>query len=411
MNHRFQKYRLFLSAYVIVSLIAGIGFSGCATTGRGNARRSGEPGWWPPARRHDFQYLYFGAKGESATSLEAGRRNALRSIQTQIARYIISEVHVVETDAVSRVSVESTIALREVEIFAEHQARSGGQWNVWMYGRFPRPEYDRIRERIEAGQRLGEDWRAAQSAVNRQQNVEAERLLLSIIETYDGALLPSFALEEVKLQLAGLYAKQERTLRSRQWATDVTKTTTCPEWRGRAEAFVARLPPLSLKDAFDGQTVAIYACVRKDGRLSMCPDILNALNARLAQYDVRTLAIEELVANGQKAFDGETIKSIAAAAGSRDADAVIVALFDIDSAKTGTKIDIPGSDAQMDAHDARLVYWVARAADGEVLASDTTIGFSNRPAALVRTILTHQRHLPAHVPAIAEALLEYNLFE
>lgn len=374
---------------------------GCTTLGTGPEI----PAWWLDPQQHGPHHLYFKAIGESSESLEAARQNALRSIQAQIAKYIFAEVRVSETDNhTAHTSIESAIEVREVEVFKEDQARSGNRWIVWMLGRYPRPEYDRIRQRLEIGVELDEQWRKAQSAANRQQTAEAESAFLNIIQSYDKALRTSFELEAVKLELAALYLKQGRGLKARQWITDVQKTAVQTAWRERANVLASQLPPVSLKDAFEGQTVGVYCFTRKDGQLSMNPDLIQELNARLAKDGVRTVAVRELVQTGCNAIDDSAIKRIAATAHNQKADVLLLVLCDIDSAKTGKKVNIPGSTAQADAYDARLTYWVIRTVDSRVLASDSTVGFSNTPAGMLNTILTHRRHLPGYAPVIAEGL-------
>lgn len=391
-----------LAAHVIALsiLLCGLALSGCATVGTGPAA----PTWWFNPQQHGPEYLYFKAKGESGQSLEQARQNALKSVQAQIAKYIVAEVRVLETDSTSRVSIESAIELREVEAFTEDQARSSSGWVVWMLGRYPRSEYDRIRERLAIGAELEARWRKAQSAVNRQQTTAAEGLLLGIIRSYDKALRASFELEAVKLELAALYLKQNRGLKARQWITDVQKTTVQPQWRSRADVLAGRLPPVSLRDAFDGQTVGVYCCTCKDGQVSINLDLTQELNARLARDTIRTTAARELVRTARNVIDDAAIERIAAVLGAQKADAGLVVLLDIDSTKTGSKVNIPGSTAKAAAYDARLTYWVVRVDDGLVLASDSTVGLSEAPAGMLNTILTHRRHLPKHAPAIAEGL-------
>ncbi len=363
------------------------------------------PAWWHNPQKHGPRHLYFKAKGESNDSLETARRNAIRSVQTQIAQYIFAEVHVSETDnKSSQTTIKSAIEVREVEAFKEDQARSGGRWIIWMLGRYPRSEYERIRQRLETAMELDQEWRKAQSAVNRQQTTEAERLLLYIIRSYDKALRTSFELEAVKLELAALYLKQDRGLKARQWITDVQKTTMRSKWRQRADVLASQLPPVTLKDAFDEQTVGILYYTRKDGQVSLNLDLLQELNSRLSKDGIRTVTAHEVINKGQKAFDNSAIKHIAATMRTKKANVCLLILCAVDSSKTGEKIDIPGSTSQIDAYDARMTYWVIRTLDSRVLASNSTIGFSNTTIGMLNTILTHRRHLPSYAPSIAEGL-------
>lgn len=400
-RHQHTWECLGVRSHVLCLPIILLALTGCATIGI----RPDTPAWWLDPQQHGPRHLYFKAKGESNESLEDARQNALRSIQAQIAKYIFAEVRVSETDNnTAHTSIESAIEVREVEAFKEDQARSGSRWVVWMLGRYPRSEYDRIRQRLEIGVELDEQWRKAQSAANRQQTTEAERALLGIIQSYDKALRTSFELEAVKLELAALYLKQNRGLKARQWIADVQKTTVQTEWRKRADVLASQLPPVSLRDAFEGQSVGIYCCTRKDGQLSMNLDLIQELTARLAKDGIQTVAVRELVQTGRNAIDDSAIKRIAATVHNQKADVLLLVLCDIDSTKTGKKVDIPGSTAQTGAYDARLTYWVIRTLNSRVLASDSTVGFSGTPAGMLNIILTHRRHLPGYAPAIAEGL-------
>lgn len=374
---------------------------GCATL----SPTDETPGWFKPENRrsHDAQHLYFTAK-ESARSLDQARQGTLTSIRGEIAKYIFSEVRVSESDRASRVSIESAVELREVETFAEHHARVGGQWIVWMVGRYPRSEYDRIQERLVAGVTLEAKWREAQSAINRQQFDNGERLLIEIIHSYDKALRVPFELEATKLELASLYLKQGRGLRARQWITDVQKTTTLPTWRSRADVLGGQVPPVSLCDAFDGQMVGIYCGRRADGVLLFDTALAQALNTRLVQQGVRTVLARGSELADIQIIDAEAARRVAGKFRSVSADVLFLLMLDIDSSRTGAKINIPGSSSQTDALDARLTYWIIGVSDGQILVSDTTRGFSHLPEGMLNTVLTHRRHLPSHASAIAEGL-------
>ncbi len=273
-----------------------------------------------------------------------------------------------------------------------------------MLGRYPRSEYNRIRERLEIGIRLESQWREAQSAANRQQIAAEEGLLLGIVQSYDEALRTSFALEAVKLELAGLYLKQNRGLKARQWIVDVKKSTLDRDWRSRAEELAGQLPAFSLKDAFEGRTAGIYCCVREDGKFAIDSRLTQELNVRLVKAGVRTVALHDLIQTGRDGFDDAAMKRIAAVFMSQKADAALVILLDIDASKTGEQVEIPGTVDTADALDAKLSYFVIRVSDGLVLASDSTEGLSNARTGMLNTILTHRRHLPSHAPAIADGL-------
>jgi hypothetical protein len=349
LHARFFSYIFFPVLTVSLGLLV---LCGCTTSGA----TIGEPPWWLDPQQHGAQHLYFKAKGESRGSLEAARQKALVSIQAQIAKYIFTEIRLLETDTTSRVSIESAIEVREVEAFKEDQARSGSHWIVWMLGRYPRSEYDRIRHRLEIGMKLDEQWRKAQSAANRQQTTEAESLLLGVIESYDKALRTSFELEAVKLELAALYLKQNSGLKARQWITDVQKSTVQQEWRKRADVLASQMPPFTLKDAFEGQTVGVYCCSRKDGQLSVNVGLLQQLNARLTSDGIRTVAVREFIQTDSNVIDDTAITRIVAVVGEQKAAVVFLALCEIDSNKSDGKVGILGTTVQTVAYDAKLTY-------------------------------------------------------
>lgn len=376
------------------------GLLGCATTGS----HSSEPAWWADPQKHGSQYLFFKAKGESTRSLEAARQDAFRSIQSQIAQYVLAEVRVASaTD--NATSVESAVALREVESFREDEGREGGRYVVWMLGRYPRAEYDRIRERLKLGIELEEKWRKAQSAVNRQEYIAAEPILVDIVGTYDKALRTSFEVEAAKLKLAELYLKQNRGLKARQWIEDVINSATDPSGRKRALALKAQLPPVSLRDAFEGRRLVIVCQTLRDGKAAQGIPLNQELNTRLARESIATVMMPESAQTTPPVVDLAYIRLLAATAKTAGADALLLIRMDIDSSKTGRTFTVPGSDARSEMLDAKLTYWIVRAHDGHVLASDSTTGYSRNPVALLHTILTHRRHLPAHAPAIIEGLL------
>lgn len=377
--------------------------SGCATL----TPRNETPGWFTSPRRHDSSHLYFPAKSEGAPSIQQARLDALTSIKTQIAKYIYSEVRVGEGDHISGSPIMGSVDLHEVEPFAVHHARVAGQWTVWMLGRYPRSEYERIRDRLEVGVALETKWREAQSAINRQQFKEGERLLSEILDSYDKALRVSFNLEAVKLELAQIYLNQNRGLRARQWIADVQKTSPLAAWRSKADLLAGQVPPVSLGDAFDGQTVGIYSATKKDGPVTFDSGLAQELSARLAQHGIQTVLPQQSVIGSKQIIDTEATERVVSMLQSLSADVVILLLLEVDSSKTGKKVRIPGSTSYVNELDARLTYWIIRASDGLLLASDSTSGFSHSPRRLLTTVLTHRRHLPQHAPAIAEGLGVY----
>ena len=364
------------------------------------------PTWWDNPHKHDSEFLYFKAEGQSAVSLEQARQEALKEVKAHVAEYICDEVKVQRDDSELRAvfKSKSMAELRGVEVFDESDARSGGSWTVWMLGRYPRPEYNRVRQKMERGTHLEHLWKEAQAAVNMQKEESAEKLLLEVIHTYDQALNMSFAVEAAKLELAGVYVKQNRSMKARQWTGDVQNSATDGVWRRRADELIAKLPVLSARDAFDGKTVGVYCSVRKDGVATPDLSLAQELNARLLKEQVKTVQAPDGGMPGRDLFDTGAAKMFSDAFAPLHADAVLVVVLDVDTRKTGTKVAIPFSNEQVDALDAALRYLVIRVSDGVILASDSTSGYSTNGAYLMSVMMTHPRHLPKYAPLIAAGL-------
>ena len=359
------------------------------------------PSWWQDPHQHDGQHLYFKAEGVSSRSYEQARNEAHEILRGKLSEYILADL----ADARLAQNSLEMFPLQELDAaFRDEEGRLDGSYHVWLLGRFPRSEYELIRQRLEKGRKLGEAWAAAQSAIHRGQSAEAEKLLLAIIQAYDQALRPSFAVEEAKLALAGIYLGQRRGLRARQWLADVQGSTTDPVWRTRAGELLNQVPGISLKDAFEDKKVGIYCCARTDGQMAADPLLAQELEGRLAKEGVLAVVRSGLIPAATGSFDGAVLKQIAAKLGAQGADVVLVLSLDIDTTKTGVQVAIPGTEATTDAMDAKLVYYVVRASDGQLLASDSTKGFSNARPGLLNVILTHPRHLPNHAAAIAAGL-------
>jgi len=364
------------------------------------------PTWWDNPHKHDSDHLYFKSEGKSEVGLEQARQEALKEVKAQVAEYICDEVKVQRDDSVLRAVFKSNsmAELRGVEVFDEADMRSGGVWTVWMLGRYPRSEYDRVRQKMERGTHLEHLWREAQSAVNMQKEGDAEKLLLEVIHSYDQALNMSFAVDAAKLALAGVYVKQNRIMRARQWIGDVQNGATDDVWRRRADELIAMLPAPSVGDAFDGKTVGIYCSVRKDGVAAPDLALTQDLNARLLKEQVKTVQPPDGGILCRDIFDADAAKVFSDAFRPLHADAVLVVVLDVDTRKTGTKVEIPFSNEKVDALDATLRYLVIRVSDGVVLASDGTSGYSTNGTYLMTVIMTHPRHLPKYASLIAAGL-------
>jgi hypothetical protein len=362
------------------------------------------PLWWDNPRKHDAEHLYFKAKGEGAT-VEEARQNALKLIQTQVAEYVSTQINA-QRGAEEAVKTEfgGKLDLRAVEIYDEKEAKNRGGWSIWMLGRYPRTEYERLKKRLETADRLERQWNDARSAIDRQSYTKAEETLLQILENYDAAGGLSFTREHVKVELARLYIGAERILLARQWLTDVLNSGVDGKLKAHAESQLAKLPQATVRDAFQGKKVALGCCVRKDGKPA--PDLVfeQEFRARLAKERVETVPLGGFHSEERDPFDIATIQDWASVARDQGADALFLILMDVDSSRTGKKIDIPFSNAKGDALDAYLRYTVVRVADSKVLAADMTSGYSSNPAHMLTVIFTHQRHLPKYAVQVANGL-------
>jgi hypothetical protein len=362
------------------------------------------PTWWDNPHKHDAEHLYFKAKGEG-TTVEDARQNAFKSIQTQVSEYVSTQIHIASgAGGAAKTDFGSRLDLRAVESYDEKEAQNRGGWSVWMLGRYPRAEYESVKRRLEVADQLERQWNEARSAIDRQSYSEAEEALLRILDHYDSASGLSFMRENVKLELARLCIGSERILRARQWLMDVLNSGVDKNVRIRAESLLAQLPQATVGDAFQGRKVALGCMVRRDGKSSPVPMFEQEFCARLAKERVETLPLFRINAEGRDPFDGATIRDWASAARSQGADALFLILLDVDSSRTGQKIDIPFSNAKGDALDAQLRYSIVRAADGKVLAADMTSGYASNPSHMLTVILTHQRHLPKYAAQVASGL-------
>ena len=357
------------------------------------------PSWWGNPRRHDEEHLYFKAKGESAASEQAARTDAMDAIRRQVSDYV-------------EASGDGTkqFELRGIEAYAEATERQPmGRWVVYVLGRYPVSEYEKIRGRIESAEALRDHWAQAQSELNRGEYAKAEARMKAIVAGFDQSLTPGFALESVKLGLAGLYLKQTppAVLEARKWIQDVRKSTSLPGWRRQAEEMERNLPPISLADAFGGKRVGLFCCVRDGQPLRISSDLLEEAATRFAGAGVETVRLAPAdVEQAARLFEGAGAGPLRMEAGAAGADAVLAVLVSIDPSKTGRKTEV-FDGVQMDALDATVYYYVVRMADGRVVCSDKTQGVSgNGFKSLLNPVFTHRNHLPKHAAAIAEWMSE-----
>ena len=353
------------------------------------------PSWWNNPRRHDASHLYFKAKGESATSEQAARMDALDGVRRQVSDYIEAS-----GEGAGR------FELRGIESYGEASERLPiGRWVVYMLGRYPVSEYEKIRGRIESAEALGNHWNLAQSELNRGEYSKAEARMKSIVAGFDQALSPGFALENVKRSLAGLYLKQTppAVLEARKWIQDVRKSTSEPGWRRQAEDMERNLPPISLYDAFGAGKVGLFCCVRDAQPVRASSELLVEAAARFSSAGVETVRLVPTdIDQAALLFDAGSAGPLLLAAQAAGAETALAILLTIDPAKTGRKIEV-FDGVQMDALDATLYYYVIRVADGQILCSDKTQGISITGAkSFLNTVFTHRNHLPKYAPDIAE---------
>lgn len=379
--------------------ILGLVLVGCTTHGT----VSGKPSWWDDPRPHDKEHLYFKAKGESPVSEQVARDTAMESVRRQLADYILSEN---DPDG-SLSDVARQFDLREVESYKENTWQTAtGRWILYLLARYPRSEYDRIRQRIELADALQRGWAMAQSEINRGETAKAEKRMRAIIRNYDQSLAPGFALEKVKLTLAGLYLKQTppSVLEARKWILDIRKSTGNAGWRQQAEEMERNLPAITLYDAFKDRKVGLFCCVRDGNPVRTSPELLAEATARLTASGVQVVKLEpKNVALAARLFDGGSLAPLAAEARSAGAQAILALQVVVDPAKTGRMEQL--LDCEREMLDASVSYQVIRALDGRVVVSGNTPGWSYMGAkSLLKPVFGHRDHLPGHTAAIAEAM-------
>ena len=376
----------------LVVLMAGTACGACAP-----------PYWWSDPHQHDRDDLYFKAKGQSVVSEQEARNDAMGSIKEQLSGYIRS--HVAPDGSVGEAA--SDFDLHEVESFREKSCRESlpGRWTVFMLGRYPRAEYNKIREKIALAEKLQRQWAVAQSELNRGETPKAEIRLRWIIGNYDQALLPTFALEQAKLELARLYLKQSppSVLKARKWIEDVNKSTGEKPWREQAEELGRNLPPITLHDAFGDRKVGVFCYVRDAEPIRASSELAELASIQFAAARVdhvpmasRNLGLEAAV------FSGGEPEALLARARESGIDAVFAALLEIDPAKTGREEVIDG-DILFPLGDATVYYAVLRVADGQLACFGQFHGHSSDGAKrLLASVFNHPNHLPKYIAAIAE---------
>ena len=156
--------------FTLCVLIGNLTPVGCLSP----SAESYRPLWWDNPHKHDSDFLYFKAEGKSAVGLEQARQEALKDIKTMVAEYICAEVQLQQDEQSLRSTFRSrsVAELRGVEVIDESDWRTRGESIVWMLGRYPRQEYNRVRQKMALGTQLELQWRKAQSAVNRQSEEE-----------------------------------------------------------------------------------------------------------------------------------------------------------------------------------------------------------------------------------------------
>lgn len=326
----------------------------------------------------------------------------MHSVQRQIVEYILSEVTVSGRVAIYS-DYEGVVPLSQIEAMGHPEdARIGSRWYVWMLGRYPVTEYERLRRRVEIARELESIRADALSRMSRQDYLNAELLFIKIVNDYPKALKPSFALESAKLDLSTVYLRQGKNLKARQWALDVRNGTNDSAWRKKAYDFLAIIPEVNLKDAFSGKVVGVVCLRGEETGYTLDPDLGTSLQNRISAAGVMVmnmdLSLPQSVGPVDIAYITETCSTLA----SVGVDALIIVKLTTDSARTGKQQEEFG--VVKDIIDSRMNYWVVRVHDGQVLAADQTVGYSKNIDAMLQVVLSHRRHLPMHAVRIADAL-------
>jgi hypothetical protein len=381
-------------------------FGGCQSLSTPNP-----PIWWGDnARRHDDLgtrggHLYFTAHARSRISLEAARQEAMRSIQRQVAEYILTDIDIRDDLIAQQAGTEGAVLLQAIEQFEFDSVLYQGSWWVWLMGRYPLTEYESIRRRQDIAQRLRINWAEAQSLVNRRQWIDAEPLLLIINADFDEALNPGFDVAEVKLSLASIYFQQHLVLQGRKWLEDVAEGSLDPKWRQIARERLVSAPAITIRDAFVSGPLMVVGFRQGGHGFVYDAELTSEMAQRARQRQVpNVVALDRAEAVGLMDLDSSALTRMGSA---HPSGALLIAKLSVDGSKTGKSESLPdimgGGTRRL--HDAMLAYQLVRLRDGDVLLADNTIGFSENWQRLITVIMGNQRHLPGHAFRLAMELM------
>ncbi len=371
------------------------------------AQEADAPTWFTSPIQEDSDNFYFVSRGSSPVGLEEARQVAMDAVKKQISERICTKVQIERGDGVNSQRFESGAELRDVGIRDESHARYRSGWVVWVLCRYPKQEYNKAVDKINRGYALKALWNEARSLADRGQAEAAESKFLEILAQYDMASRMDFQREEVKLELARLSITKGPLIKARQWLSDIANSTADQKVKQTAADMFKKLPQPTARDAFFGKTVGVCGFLRKDGVTSSDVALAQEIKTRLIRESVSVAPTPAgLTVENDEIIDSAVAVKIARAFATNGSDAVLAATLEIDSSKTGKKINIPLSDAEMPVLDATMRYIVIRVPDGKILASGSTPGYSYNIPHLLTVVMTHRSHLPNAACMIADGLAE-----
>ena len=366
---------------------------GCVTTPV-VVRTFEPPAWFVDAHKTDHAHVYFKEIGESRMGASDSRADARRRLEISTRDYILDESDAREVGGDTR----NAFSLSGLEIFHESEPRrESGRWKVYILGRLPRVEYDRIVSRIRLGRQLTGKWGDAQSMVSAGNHSEAIGVLENLIKKFDSSLDLRFRKVDAEWLVAQACLRSGNTMRARRVLIELQN---CEDSRiaRRAVEKLKQLPNPGPKDYFHGLDVVLVTGKKKSGKIVNCRELQEELKGRLIHEGYRLLApkgeyIDKVSAGLQTGDFTDLTQSVGG-------NVVFLALLSVDEEKFGKMVSIPFSEGKMPAIDSSLFYYVIRSDNGAVIVSGKTQTASNGSlkraiSGLANTILTHRNHLPA----------------
>jgi len=332
----------------------------------------GPPDWWISKRLTNEAgqpHLYFYAKGERSTE-QGAREQAVSSIRRQIADYILSRYQLELLGGEKQASSPPQIDVTRVEISGEKALKSLGKWTVYMCGRYPRSEYERVVGMLELGRTLGRRYRSGKSLYHQGAYKDAIRILESEIAQHGETPFVEHDIEASKILLGDSWLACNSPLsaaKARQYYQDVLNTSLSSSWKRTARERYAKLPDpprlWNVRNKFGGKSVGLL-CLRDEGQ-GWGP--YSSL-AMILEQDCRDVLLTEVnLAGLVSAADSAVVYSgsvhpLIRAGRQRRTDLVLAVLVSTDPDKRGQHAVAYG--VTREAIDTTVRFFVVRVSDG-----------------------------------------------